>query len=100
MIALLYAVVLSTLYVQLYTGGMQSLQDILGTKDFDQPPEVGIIKTFVRKKFSCDVGVIIQSYSITITTSSASLAGSLRPQIHKLKKELDTNKKIFIRIGR
>lgn len=79
---------------------MQSLQDILGKKDFDQPLEIDMIKTFVRKKFSCDVGVNVQAYSITITTSSASLAGSLRPHIHKLKKELDTDKKIFIRIGR
>lgn len=79
---------------------MQSLQDILGTKDFDQPPEIGIIKTFVRKKFSTDVGVTIQAYTITITAPSASLAGSLRPHIHVLKKELETDKKIFIRIGR
>lgn len=79
---------------------MQSLQDILGTKDFDQPIEIDVIKTFVRKKFSSDVGVTVQSHSITITTSSASLAGSLRPHVHTLKKELATDKKIFIRIGR
>lgn len=79
---------------------MQSLQDILGTKDFDQPVEIGAIKSFVRKKFSSDVGVTVQAHSITITTTSASLAGSLRPQLHTLKKELETDKKIFIRIGR
>lgn len=78
---------------------MQSLQDIMGRKDFDQPPEIEIIKTFVRKTFSADVGVILQTHSITITTSSAGLAGSLRPMLHKLKKELDTEKRIFIRIG-
>lgn len=79
---------------------MQSLQDILGNKDFDQPPEIETIKTFVRKKYSTDVGVTIQAYSITITTKSASLAGSLRPQLYNLKKQLETDKKIFIRIGR
>lgn len=78
---------------------MQSLQDIIGRKDFDTPPEVEAIKTFVRKTFSSDVGVTIQAYSITITTPSAALAGSLRPLLHKLKKELETDKKIFIRIG-
>lgn len=78
---------------------MQSLQDIIGRKDFDTPPEIEIIKTFVRKTFSSDVGVQIQAYSITITTPSAALAGSLRPLLHKLKKELETDKKIFIRIG-
>lgn len=78
---------------------MQSLQDIIGSKDFDQPPEIEIIKTFVRKAFSADVQVITQTHSITITTPSASLAGSLRPLLHKLKRELDTDKKLFIRIG-
>ncbi len=78
---------------------MQSLQDIMGNRDFDQPAEIEIIKTFVRKNFSSDVGVYTQARSITITTSSASLAGSLRPHLHKLKKELDTDKKLFIRIG-
>ncbi len=82
-----------------YNYHMQSLQDIIGNRDFDTPPEVEAIKTFVRKAFSADVGVQLQTYSITITTPSAALAGSLRPLLHKLKKELDTDKKIFIRIG-
>lgn len=78
---------------------MKSLQDILGHKDFDQPPEIEIIKTFVRKNLSADVGVVMQQRSITIITTSASLAGSLRPKLYSLKKELDTDKKLFIRIG-
>lgn len=78
---------------------MQSLQDIMGKKSFDEPPEIQSIKTYVRKLYSSDVGVSVQSHSITITTASASLAGSLRPHLHKLKQELDTDKKLFIRIG-
>lgn len=78
---------------------MQSLQDILGRRDFDTPPEVESIKTFVRKAFSADVGVIMQAHSITIVVPSAGLAGALRPQLYKLKKELETDKKLFIRIG-
>ncbi|MDQ3064977.1 MAG: hypothetical protein M3Q36_01775 [bacterium] len=78
---------------------MQSLQDIMGNKDFDTPPEVEAIKTFVRKTFSSDVNVTVHAHSITIVAASASLAGALRPHLHKLKKELDTDKKLFIRIG-
>jgi hypothetical protein len=83
----------------MYNRYMQSLQDIMGKKNFDEPPEIQSIKTFVRKLYSADVGVNIQTHSITITTPSASLAGSLRPHLYKLKEELDTDKKIFIRIG-
>ncbi len=78
---------------------MDSLQDILGKRNFDEPPEIEAIKTFIRKTFSSDVSVSVQAHSITITTASAGLAGSLRPLLHKLKKELDTDKKLFIRIG-
>lgn len=78
---------------------MQSLQDILGKKDFDVPPEVEIIKTFVRKNLSADVGVNLNTRNITITTASASLAGALRPLLYKLRKELPDERKIFIRIG-
>lgn len=79
--------------------GMQSLQDIIGSKDFDTPPEIEIIKSFVRKTFGSDVSVNMQAYSITIVAPSASLAGSLRVQLRHLKQELQTDKKIFIRIG-
>jgi len=81
-----------------YTTGMDSLQNILGTRKFDEPPEIETIKTFVRKTFSMDVTVNVGPHTITIITPSAGLAGSLRPLIHKLKKELDTDKKVFIRI--
>jgi cytochrome bd-type quinol oxidase subunit 1 len=78
---------------------MQSLQDIIGNKNFDTPPEVETIKTFVRKQFSMEVGVVLHNNSIMITTPSAGLAGSLRPLLYKLKKELDTDKRLFIRIS-
>lgn len=78
---------------------MQSLQDILGNKDFDKPSEIEFIKDFVRKKYNSDVSVSVQERSITIVTSSASLAGSLRGLLHKLKRDLNTDKKLFIRIG-
>lgn len=78
---------------------MQSLQDIFGNKYFDQPPEIEIIKTFIRKNFSSDANIRIQQKSITIIVSSASLAGALRQVLHQLQKELETDKKLFIRIG-
>ena len=78
---------------------MQSLQDIFGNKDFDVPPEITIIKDFVRKRLHADVAVTLHPQSITLTVPSASMAGTLRSYLYPLKKELNTEKKIFIRIG-
>lgn len=78
---------------------MQSLFDIMGKKDFGVPPEVVEIKAYVERHFKSDVGVAIQERTIVITTRSAALAGSLRPHLHKLTKELKTEKKLVIRIS-
>lgn len=83
----------------MYNVRMQSLFDVLGNKDFDLPPEVVEIKAYVDRHFKSEVGVIMQERAIIITTRSAALAGSLRPHLHKLAKQLKTDKKLIIRIG-
>jgi len=78
---------------------MQSLFDIMGNKDFDVPPEATEIKAYVKRHFDSDVQVAIQTNTITLTVRSAALAGSLRPHLHKLTKEINTDKRLIIRIG-
>lgn len=79
---------------------MQSLFDIMGNKDFDVPPEVSEIKAYIKRHFDSDVDVATSPNLITINVSSSALAGSLRLHLHKLKKELKTDKKLLIRISR
>lgn len=78
---------------------MQSLFDILGDKDFDVPPEVAEIKAYVKQHFDIGVAVTVQKHILIIHVQSAALAGSLRPHLHKLAKQLKTEKKLIIRIG-
>ena len=78
---------------------MQSLFDILGAKDYDEPPEVAEIKNYVKREFGMAVAVTVQKHVLIIHVQSAALAGSLRPHLHKLAKKLNTEKKLIIRIG-
>lgn len=71
----------------------------MSDKDFGLPPEVAEIKQYVKRHFDSDIGVQIQQQVIIIKTSSAGLAGSLRPHLHKLAKQLNTEKRLIIRIG-
>lgn len=71
----------------------------MGDKDFGVPPEVAEIKAYVQRHFKVDVGITMQESAIIITTRSSALAGSLRPHLHRLKKELNTDKRLIIRIG-
>lgn len=75
-----------------------SLADILGKRAYDEPPEVTIIKTFVRDQYKSAVGVTVQERQIVLTVSGSALAGTLRMHLHELKKMCQTEKRLIIRI--
>jgi len=77
-----------------------SLADILGKKSFDEPPEIGIIKTYVRKTLKTEVSVAVQDRQIIITVPSGAYASALRPHLYQLSTENDIKKRLVIRIGR
>lgn len=76
-----------------------SIADLLSKRDFDEPPEVRIIKDYVRKQFNVEVSVTIQQQYILIGVSSSALAGALRMHLHDLKKLTVSNKRLVIRIA-
>lgn len=77
----------------------QSLADILNGRTPSEPPEIRIIKNYVQDKFKSPATVTIQPRQIVITVRGAALAGSLRLQLHELKKLCQTDKRLHIRIG-
>lgn len=78
---------------------MDSLNEILLKKDFEEPFEVSAIKNFVQRTFHSSVTVRLNNNIIIITTPSASLANSLRFHIPQIQKEAATTKKLVLRIG-
>ncbi len=75
-----------------------SLADLLRKRDFEEPPEVRIIKDFIRKRFDAHVSVTVQERQIIIGVKGSSLAGALRMHLHELKKLCATEKRLLIRI--
>ena len=78
---------------------MDSLDEILDKKRFEEPPENIAIKDFVKTKFNSSVGVNCNQTTITIIASSAALATTLRLNMTQLKKIAGTNKKLIFRIS-
>lgn len=78
---------------------MDSIKDLLTRKDFEQPDEIQQIKNFVKSKFNEEPSVKITANSIIISVSNASLAGALRVHLHHLAQDLQTKKKLLIRIS-
>lgn len=75
-----------------------SLADVLAHKDFDEPPEMKAIKTFVRETFDEDCEVLVRDRDIVVTVRSSSLANALRLKINDLRNAAITDKRIMFRI--
>jgi hypothetical protein len=79
---------------------MDSLNDILARKDFDEPAEVRAIKQYVQEKFQESVAVTLREREIIIAAPSAALMGTLRMRITELQDLLETDKRLVFRIGK
>lgn len=78
---------------------MQGIADILSNKDFDLPPEVEAIKTYVRRHYDADVTVTVQQRGFVVSARSAGLISTLRLNMSKLQQAASTDKPITFRIG-
>lgn len=78
---------------------MQGIADILSNKDFDLPPEVEAIKTYVRRHYDAEVTVTVQQRGFVVSARSAGLISTLRLNMSKLQQAASTDKPITFRIG-
>lgn len=78
---------------------MDSLNSILGHKDFDEPPEMSSIKKYVKDEFKTDVSVQVRDRDIVIGVPSAALANTLRLRSPDIKRRCQIDKRLTFRIG-
>ncbi len=76
-----------------------SIGDLLQKRDFDEPPEVKVIKKFIWDSYGCTCAVKSQQNEIIIQVSGAALAGTLRMRLPELRKLCQTEKRLIIRIN-
>lgn len=87
---------------------MDSLFNILSNRLPDEPPEIKIVKQYIREHFRENSLVSADERSITVTVRSSALAGTLRTRTSAIGKELEKalgkpstgpGKRLIIRIG-
>ncbi|HET8991716.1 MAG TPA: hypothetical protein VFN31_01630 [Candidatus Saccharimonadales bacterium] len=78
---------------------MDSLFNILSTKEFSEPEEAAKLKAYIKDKYGMSVGVQIRDKDIVLIVKSSSAASSLRLNGQTIKHELDINKKLSFRIN-
>jgi len=78
---------------------MDSLSNILGHKNFDEPPEMASIKKYVQDEFKIAVGVQVRDRDIVVMVPNAALANTLRLRSPEIKRRCQLSKKLTFRIG-
>lgn len=78
---------------------MDRLQDLLKGKKPAEPPEIAIIKSFVRDQFGETVEVMVRATDIVIVVSSAALANTLRLRGPDIQHACQTDKRLTFRIN-
>ena len=81
-------------------GDMESLFDLLSNRVPDEPPEIKIVRQYVRQHFQERAGVSVRDKDIIVTVRSSALAASLRMRTPAIRKELGgSDKRLVFRIG-
>lgn len=78
---------------------MDSLIDILGKRDFDEPSELAEIKNFIIEEYQVQPTVKINGETIVINLPNASLVSTVRLRGPEIKKRYKINKKLIFRIN-
>ncbi len=78
---------------------MDSLGDLLGKFQAQEPPEIALIKRYINEQFGTPASIAVRDDSITITVPSAALAATLRMRTRALQAISKTEKRLIFRIG-
>ena len=78
---------------------MDSLQDILGGRDFTPPSEIETVQEYVQRRYKSKCRVQLQRGKVIINVRSASLAQTLRLDQQRLIEACNLTAPPIIRIG-
>lgn len=78
---------------------MDSLNSILGGRDFDEPTEISSIKKYVFDEFGIKPSVQVRESDIVISVPNAGLTNTLRLRGPEIKRRCQLDKKLIFRIG-
>ena len=78
---------------------MDSLFNILGNKNFDEPPEAASIKKYIQDAFDSPATVQVRDNEVIVTVGNGALASALRMRAPELKRRCQLTKRLVIKVG-
>jgi hypothetical protein len=79
---------------------MDSLQDILGKRDFTPPDEVAAVKEFITRRYHSPSRVRVERNALIVRVPSSALAATLQLEQRRMIEACRITKKLIIRTGR
>lgn len=79
---------------------MDSLQDILGKKNFTPPDEIASVKDYITRRYNSSSRVRVERDVVIVRVPSSALAATLQLEQNRLIEACRITKKLIIRSGR
>lgn len=79
---------------------MDSLQDILGKRDFTPPDEIVAVKEFISRRYNSVSRVRVERDVLIVRVPSSALAATLQLERRRMIEACRITKKLIIRTGR
>jgi hypothetical protein len=76
---------------------MDSLNTLLGSRDFRQPPEIERLKLFIKENYNQSAEISLNGKTIVVGVASSALASSLRYRLPEIKRTLKIDQKITLK---
>lgn len=82
------------------TLGVDSLQDILGKKDFTPPDEITAVKDFISRRYNSPSQVRVERDALIVRVPSSALAATLQLEQRTMIEKCRITRRLIIRYGR
>jgi hypothetical protein len=79
---------------------MDSLQDILGQKNFTPPDEIEIIKDYIKRRYDSPSRVKIEKTAIIVSVPVSALAATIYLERQTLIEHCNLKLRLVVRTGR
>jgi hypothetical protein len=79
---------------------MDSLQDIMGNKNFTPPDEINVIKDYIKRRYDSPPRIKVEKTAIIISVPSSALAATIYLERQTLIEHCNIKLRLVVRSGR
>jgi hypothetical protein len=79
---------------------MDSLQDIMGNKNFTPPDEINVIKDYIKRRYDSPSRIKVEKTAIIISVPSSALAATIYLERQTLIEHCNIKLRLVVRSGR